>query len=79
MYMDTWSPSVGDEFALEIDELNIHDQYAVATKVDGRVVTGKSCFHTVVSWAPFRELLSLNLCKKKSMLTLSCIYYWFQY
>ena len=37
--MDIWSPTVGDEFTLEIDELNIHDRYAVATKMDGHVVT----------------------------------------
>ena len=32
-YMDVWSPSVEDKFALEMDELNIHQQYAVLTKV----------------------------------------------
>ena len=37
-YMDVWSPSVRDEFALGIDELRIHDRYTVATKVDGYVV-----------------------------------------
>ena len=38
VYMDIWSPSVGDAFALEIDELNVHDRYAVATKVNDLVV-----------------------------------------
>ena len=37
-YMDDWSPSVGDEFQLEIDELNKHDRYAVAIKVSGDIV-----------------------------------------
>ena len=29
VYMNDWSPSVGDEFELEIEELNRHDRYAV--------------------------------------------------
>ena len=38
MYKDDWSPSVGDEFELEIEELNRHDRYAVAIKVSGDIV-----------------------------------------
>ena len=38
VYKDDWSPSVGDEFELEIEELNIHDRYAVAIKVNGDIV-----------------------------------------
>ena len=30
VYMNDWSPSVGDEFAIEVEE---HDRYAVAVKV----------------------------------------------
>ena len=30
VYMDHWSPSVGDEFELGIEELNRHERYAVA-------------------------------------------------
>ena len=39
----SWFPSVGDKFALEIDKLNFHDKYAVATtlKVDGHAASGK--------------------------------------
>ena len=38
VYKDDWSPSVGDEFELEIEELNRHDRYAVAIKVSGDIV-----------------------------------------
>ena len=38
MYKDDWSPPVGDEFELEIEELNRHDRYAVAIKVSGDIV-----------------------------------------
>ena len=38
MYKDDWSPSVGDEFELEIEELNRHDRYAAAIKVSGDIV-----------------------------------------
>ena len=34
VYRDQWSPSVGDEFELEIEKLNRNDWYAVAVKVD---------------------------------------------
>ena len=37
-YMDDWSPSVGDEFELEIEELNKHDRYVVAVKVNDDIV-----------------------------------------
>ena len=33
VYKDDWSLSVGDEFELEIKELNRHDRYAVVIKV----------------------------------------------
>ena len=33
--MGQWSPSVGDEIELEVDELNTHDRYAVEVKVVG--------------------------------------------
>ena len=32
-YMDVWSPLVGDEFPLQINELNIHDRRAIVTEV----------------------------------------------
>ena len=35
MYKEDWSPLVGDEFELEIEELNRHDRCAVAIKVSG--------------------------------------------
>ena len=54
IYMDVWSPSVGDECALEIDEQNIRDQYAIAVKVDGHVVTPKRSFYMVIPRAAFR-------------------------
>ena len=38
VYKDDWSPSVGDEFELEIEELNRQDRYAVAIKVSGDIV-----------------------------------------
>ena len=37
-YMDDWSPSVGDEFKLEIEELNKHDRYTVGIKVSDDTV-----------------------------------------
>ena len=52
-YMDVWSPSVGDEFALEINKPHIHDWYAVVTKVDGCVVIRKPRF----MWSFHRPLL----------------------
>ena len=58
-YIDVWSPSVGNEVALEVDELNIHDQYTVATKVDGHVVTRKPCFYTLIALASFPVVLLL--------------------
>ncbi len=33
-YMDVWSPSVGEELSLKIDELNTHDRYAVAVEAN---------------------------------------------
>ena len=38
VYKDDWSPSVGDEFELEIEEPNRHDRYAVVIKVSGDIV-----------------------------------------
>ena len=35
VYRDQWSPSVGNEFELEIEKLNRNDLYAVAIKVSG--------------------------------------------
>ena len=43
VYMDDWSPSVGDEFELETKELNKHDRYAVAIKVSGDIVGHVPC------------------------------------
>ena len=53
VFMNFRYPSIGDKFALEIDKLNIHNQYAVATKVDGLVKTRKPRFYAVISRAPF--------------------------
>ena len=36
--MDDWSSLAGDEFELEIEELNRHERYAVAIKVSGDIV-----------------------------------------
>ena len=58
-YIDAWSPSVGNEVALEVDKLNIHDQYTVATKVDVHVVTRKPCFYTLIQLASFPVVLLL--------------------
>ena len=41
-YKDDLSPSVGDEFELEIEQVNRHDRYAVAMKVSGDIVC-RSC------------------------------------
>ncbi len=30
VYMNDWSPTIGDEFQVEIEELNLHNKYAVA-------------------------------------------------
>ena len=38
VYKDDWSPSVRDEFELEMEELNRHDRYAVVIKVSGDIV-----------------------------------------
>ena len=38
VYKDDWSPSVGDELKLELEELKRHDRYAVAIKVSGNIV-----------------------------------------
>ena len=38
VYKDVWAPVLGDTSILEIEELNIHNRYAVATKVDDLVV-----------------------------------------
>ena len=56
--MDVWSPSVGDEFAMEIDEINIHDRLTVASNMDGRVIPRKTCFCSVVPLAAFRRILA---------------------
>ena len=37
-YMDNWTPAIGDIFEVEIDEVNLHNRYAVAVKVDGAIV-----------------------------------------
>ena len=42
VYMDDWSPSVGDEFELEIKKLNRHDRCAVAIEVSGDIVSRES-------------------------------------
>ena len=61
--MDVWSPSVGDEFALEIGEQKIHDRYVAATKVDGLVVTRKPRFLCGRSTGHFSGTTDLILCK----------------
>ena len=38
VYIDRWSPSVGYEFELKIEELNRHGRYTVAIKVSGDIV-----------------------------------------
>ena len=38
VYMDNWSPSVGDEFELEIEELNRHNRYAMSIKFNGDIL-----------------------------------------
>ena len=43
VYMDNWSPSVGDDFELEVEQLNRHDRYAVAIKVSGDIVSHVPC------------------------------------
>ena len=37
VYMDDWSPPVGNELELIVEELNRHDRYAVAIKVSGNI------------------------------------------
>ena len=39
VYMDHWSPWVGNEVELDIEELNRHGWYAVVIKVSGDIVT----------------------------------------
>lgn len=38
MYMNKWSPHIGGEFQVEIEELNRHNRYAVAVKVNEDIV-----------------------------------------
>ena len=38
VYKDDWNPSIGDIFALEIEETNQHDRYAVAVLVNEVIV-----------------------------------------
>ena len=35
VHIDDWSPPVGNEFELKIEELNRHDRYAVTITVNG--------------------------------------------
>ena len=30
VYMNDWTPAIGDEFQAEIEELNVHDRYNVS-------------------------------------------------
>ena len=36
--MNDWTPAIGDEFQAEIEELNVHDRYAVVVKVNDNIV-----------------------------------------
>ena len=38
VYMDNRTPAIGDTFEVEIDEINLHDRFAVAVKVNGAIV-----------------------------------------
>ena len=38
LYMDNWSPSIGEEFELEIEEFNRHNRYAMSIKVSGGIL-----------------------------------------
>ena len=37
-YMDSWTPSIRDKFEVKINEINLHDRYAVAVKVNRAIV-----------------------------------------
>ena len=37
VYMDNWSPPVGNEFELELEQLNRHDRYAVVIQVSNNI------------------------------------------
>ena len=46
-YMDNWTPAIGDEFQVEIEEMNVHDRQAVAVKVNGNIVGRSSVAHDI--------------------------------
>ena len=48
VYKHDWSPSVGDEFEVEIEDIKRHDRYAGAIKVSGDSVGHVPCAARIV-------------------------------